>query len=68
MWQHQSSPFRKTEPGVKGHVATPELTSVWRRGLGHGTCGGTGAHLCREVWSKDTDYVAARGCMHYSLS
>jgi hypothetical protein len=37
---------------------------VW----GHGTCDDTGAHLCREMWSKDTAYVVARGCTHYSLS
>jgi hypothetical protein len=35
---------------------------------GHGTSGGSGAHLCREVWSEATAYVVACGCMSYSLS
>jgi hypothetical protein len=35
---------------------------------GHGTCGGSEAHLCREVWSEATAYVAAHGCTPYSLS
>jgi hypothetical protein len=30
---------------------------------GHGTCGGTGAHLCREVWFEATDYMTALECM-----
>jgi hypothetical protein len=37
---------------------------VW----GHGTHGGSGAHLCREVWSEATAYMAARGCTPCSLS
>jgi hypothetical protein len=35
---------------------------------GHGTRDGAGAHLCREVWSEATAYVAVRGCMLCSLS
>jgi hypothetical protein len=35
---------------------------------GHGIHGGSGAHLCREVWSKATSYVAARGYTPCSLS
>jgi hypothetical protein len=55
----------------------PELRDTWQRQRspqqrgkvrGHGTCGGTRAHLCREVWSKAPTYVAARGCIHCSLS
>jgi hypothetical protein len=59
---------------VEGHVAAMELTSVRRQGQqggevrGHVTHGGTGAHLCREVWSEATAYVAARECMPCSLS
>jgi hypothetical protein len=33
-----------------------------------GTCGGAEAHLCSEVWSEVTTYVAARGCTSCSLS
>jgi hypothetical protein len=49
----------------------PELRDTWQRWSspqqggevqGHGTRGGAGVHLCREVWSKATAYVAARGC------
>jgi hypothetical protein len=29
-WQHQSSPLRKVEPGAKGHMEAPELTSARR--------------------------------------
>jgi hypothetical protein len=32
------------------------------------TCGGSGAHLYREVWFEATAYVAACGCMPCSLS
>jgi hypothetical protein len=35
---------------------------------GPGTRGGTGAYLCREVWSEATAYVVARRCMSYFLS
>jgi hypothetical protein len=34
---------------------------------GRGTRGGSRAHLCREVWSEATAYVAARGCTLCSL-
>jgi hypothetical protein len=54
-----------------------ELRNMWRRRSspqqveevrGRGTCDGSGAHLCREVWSEATAYVTARGCTPYSLS
>jgi hypothetical protein len=105
-WQHRSSPqqggevwnrgtrgstgahlVKEARSGAEGHVAAPELTSVRRRGpgpqdmwqhrsspqqggevRGHGTGGGAGAHLCRDIWSKATTYVAARGCTSCSLS
>jgi hypothetical protein len=35
---------------------------------GHRTHGGSEAHFCREVWSKATAYVVARGCTSSSLS
>jgi hypothetical protein len=35
---------------------------------GHGTRGGSGAHLRKEAWSEATIYVAARGCTPCSLS
>jgi hypothetical protein len=35
---------------------------------GRGTRGGTEAHLCREVWSKATAYMIARGCTLCSMS
>jgi hypothetical protein len=35
---------------------------------GHMTRGGTGAHLCKEVWSEAITYVAAHGCTSCSLS
>jgi hypothetical protein len=70
--------------GDVGYVAAPELSSrggevgvTWqhrsppRQGSevrGRGTCGGSGAHLCREVWSEGTAYVAARECTSCSLS
>jgi hypothetical protein len=55
----------------------PELRDTWQRRSspqqggevrGCGTHGGTGAHLCREVWSEVTAYVAACGCTSCSLS
>jgi hypothetical protein len=55
----------------------PELRDTWewqsspQQGdevRGRGTRGGAGAHLCREVWSKYTAYVAARGCTSCFLS
>jgi hypothetical protein len=45
--------------GVVGHMAAPESTSAERQGSGHKTRGSTGAHLCREVWSRATEYVVA---------
>jgi hypothetical protein len=35
---------------------------------GHGTRGGSGVHLCRDVWSEATACVAACGCTPCSLS
>jgi hypothetical protein len=58
-------------------VTAPEFNLARRRGSGsrdtrehrkggelqgRGTRGGSGAHLCREVWSEDTAYMAAHGC------
>jgi hypothetical protein len=54
-----------------------ELRDTWRRRSspqqggevrGRGTRGGSGAHLCREVWSEATTYVAAHGCTACFLS
>jgi hypothetical protein len=75
---------REARFGAEEHVAAPELTLSRRQGpelrdtwsspqqggevQDRETCGGTEAHLCREVWSEATAYVAARGCMPYSLS
>jgi hypothetical protein len=82
-WQHRSSPLRKAELSVMGHVAAPELTSSRRQGpelrdtwqhrsspqrRSCGTRGGAGAHLWREVWSEGTTYVATSGCTTCSLS
>jgi hypothetical protein len=47
------------------HRSSPQQGGEVR---GHGTRGGTGAHLCKEVWSEATAYVVARGCMPYFLS
>jgi hypothetical protein len=49
-------------------MAVPELPQHGGEVQGHGTRGDAGAHLCREVWSKVTAYVAARGCTSCSLS
>jgi hypothetical protein len=47
------------------HRSSPQKGGeVW----GHGTRGGSGAHLCREVWSEATVCVAARRCTTCSLS
>jgi hypothetical protein len=55
----------------------PEPWDMWQRRSSpqqggeiqsHGTHGGVRAHLCREVWSEATAYVAARGCTLCSLS
>jgi hypothetical protein len=62
-----------TLPGRQG----PEPRDTWQhqsspqqggKVQGHGTRGGAEAHLCREVWSEATVYVAARGCTSCSLS
>jgi hypothetical protein len=54
-----------------------DLRDTWRRRSsphqggevrGYETRGSSGAHLCREVWSEVTAYMAARGCTHCSLS
>jgi hypothetical protein len=55
----------------------PELRDTWQcqsspqqggEVRGCVTRGGAEAPLCREVWSEATAYVAAHGCMSYSLS
>jgi hypothetical protein len=55
----------------------PELRDTWRRRSfpqqegevqSRETRGGSGAHLCMEVWSKVITYVAVRGCTPYFLS
>jgi hypothetical protein len=74
MWQRRSSPLGEAEPGAMGHVTASEPTLAGRRGpelgevRGRGTRGSSEAHLCREVWSEATSYVAARGCTSCSLS
>jgi hypothetical protein len=49
----------------------PEPRDTWQRQSspqqggevrGRGTHGGTGVHLCREVWSESITYVEACGC------
>jgi hypothetical protein len=49
----------------------PKLRDTWQRRSSpqhggevwdHGTRGSARAHLCREVWSEATAYVAVRGC------
>jgi hypothetical protein len=77
-WQRRSSPLRETEHGAMGHVAAPEelrnarrrrsLTQQGGEVRGRETCGSSGAHLYREVWSEVTAYVAAHGCTPCSLS
>jgi hypothetical protein len=77
-WQRRSSPLKETEPGAMGHVTVPEelrnarrrrsLTQQGGEVRGRGTYGSSGAHLCREVWSEVTAYVAAHGCTTCSLS
>jgi hypothetical protein len=47
------------------HRSSPQQGGEVR---GRGTRGGSGAHLCREVWSEATTCVAARGCTSCSLS
>jgi hypothetical protein len=67
-WQHRSSPRRRQGPELRDmwqRRSSPQQGSEVR---GRGTCGGAGAHLCREVWSEGTTYVAVRGCTSYSLS
>jgi hypothetical protein len=71
---------RERPPSTLRNVAAPELggpQDTWQRRSspqqegevqGRGTCGGAGAHLCREVWSEVTAYVTARGCTPYYLS
>jgi hypothetical protein len=69
---HVAAP-KPTSTGRRG----PELRNTWQRRSptqqggevwDRGTRGGSGAHLCREVWSEGTACVAARGCMPCSLS
>jgi hypothetical protein len=54
-----------------------KLRDTWRRQnspqqggevQSHGTCGGSGVYLYREVWSEVTAYVTTRGCTYCSLS
>jgi hypothetical protein len=47
------------------HRSSPQQGGEVR---GHGTRGGSTTHLCREVWSEATAYVAASGCTPCSLS
>jgi hypothetical protein len=63
------------EPTVVGRRG-PELRNPWQRRSsiqqggevrGHRTRGGSEAHLCREVWSEATAYVAVYGCTPGSL-
>jgi hypothetical protein len=59
---------RRQDPGPRAtweHWSSPQQGGEVRD---RGTCGGSRAHLCREVWSEATTYVAARGCTPYSLS
>jgi hypothetical protein len=51
--------------GMWQHRSSPQQGGEVR---GRGTHGGSGAHLCREVWSEATACVTARGCMPRSLS
>jgi hypothetical protein len=46
------------------HLSSPQQGGEVR---GRGTRGGSGAHLCREVWSEAIACVAARGCTPCSL-
>jgi hypothetical protein len=59
---------RRRGPGPRDtwqHRSSPQQGSEVR---GHRTRGGSGAHLCREVWSETTACVTARGCTPCSLS
>jgi hypothetical protein len=59
---------RRRGPGPRGtwqHRSSPQQGGEVR---GRGTRGGSGAHLCKEVWSETTAYVAALRCMSCSLS
>jgi hypothetical protein len=56
-WQHRSSPLRKAEPRVVGHVAALELPSSEGRGRSQGTRGSVGAHLSKEVRSGAAGHV-----------
>jgi hypothetical protein len=47
------------------HRSSPQQGDEVR---GRGTHGGSGAHLCREVWSEATACVTVRGCTSCSLS
>jgi hypothetical protein len=59
---------RRQSPGpwvMWQHRSSPQQGGeVW----GCGTCGGSGPHLCREVWSEATACVVARGCTPCYLS
>jgi hypothetical protein len=59
---------RRRGPGPRDtweHRSSPQQGGEVR---GRGTRGGSLAHLCREVWSEAIAYMAACGCMSYSLS
>jgi hypothetical protein len=58
---------RRRGPGPRDtwqHRSSPQQGGEVR---GHGTRGGSGAHLCRDVWSEATACVAAHGCTLCSL-
>jgi hypothetical protein len=57
-WQHRSSPRRRQGPELRDmwqRRSSPQQGSEVR---GRGTCGGAGAHLCREVRSGAEGHVA----------
>jgi hypothetical protein len=59
---------RRQDPGLQStwqHQSSPQQGGEVRD---HGTCGGSRAHLIREVWSEATACVAACGCTPCSLS
>jgi hypothetical protein len=76
MWQHWNSPLGEAEPRAIGHVATPEPTSVGRRGtelrntrqyrssplreVRPGQRGRTGAHLDRKARSGAEKHMAVQ--------
>jgi hypothetical protein len=69
MWQHpELTSARRRCSELRDtwwHWSSPQQGGEVR---GRGTHGGSRAHLCREVWSEATAYVAAHECTPYSLS